>query len=387
MSMKNEEIINQMAIDRNLKKSTKRRYRLILNTYAEFNNMTLQELLDEADMEEEQRIRRKKRKIKQRLIDFRAYVFEDFLISTAKGYFAVVITFYNHFEIEIPVLPKISEKNANTIDPLRYSDLLTKPIIKKVLEKGKPVIRALVLFGISTGCALAETMNLTIQDLIEATSNETSPYHDSNDIYEIIDLLIDRNDIVPTFYMTRQKTNKYYYTFCTPEATHAILAYLSVSKRKLIPEDKLFKIHPNAYVRALADINDDLGLGKKGTYNRLRTHQFRKFHASNLKRAGMSMDDINSLQGKAKQRVNQPYFFDNPEQLKEIYIDHMESVTINWNVNNIDIKSKEYRLLEKELERKNEEFTNLTEKVKHIEESLNNSMTREELKLMKKYNI
>lgn len=385
MYMKNQEIIDQMAIDRNLKNSTKRRYRLALNKYSEFHNMTLEELLDEADEEEEQRIRRKKRKIKQRLIDFRAYVFEEYLISTAKGYFSIVITFYNHFEIEIPVLPKISEKNANTIDPLRFSDLLTKDIIKKVLDKGKPLIRALVLFSISSGCANAETMSLTIQDFIEATSNEASPYHNSNDIYEVIDLLIDREDIVPTFYMTRKKTNKYYYTFCSPEAAHAILVYLSTSKRKLIPEDKLFKIHPNAYSRILAEMNHDLGLGKKGTYNRLRTHQFRKFHASNLKKSGMSMDDINSIQGKAKNRINQPYFFDNPQQLKEVYIEHLDAVTINWNVHNLDMKSKEYKLLEKELERKNKEYDTLKDKISNIEKSLDLSMTQDELELMDKY--
>ncbi|WP_295603056.1 site-specific integrase [uncultured Methanobrevibacter sp.] len=385
--MKNQEIIDQMAADRNLRKSTARKYRTALNSYSKFHNMTLQELLDEADKEEEQRIRRKKRKIKQRLIDYRAYIFEEYYLSTAKGYFTSVKTFYNHFEIELPTLPRISEKNANTSDPLKFEDLLTKPILKRVLDNSSAVIRALILFEASSGCALAETMNLTIGDFIEATSNQISPYHNSNDIYEIIDLLIDRTDIVPTFYMVRQKTGKYFYTFCSPEATHAILSYLSVSRRKLVPEDKLFKIHQNAYVRALSNLNSDLGLGKKGTYNRLRTHQLRKFHASNLRKSGMSMDDINAIQGKAKALINRPYFFDNPQQLKEVYIEHLEAVTINWSVNNMDIKSSEYRLLENELKRKNEEFEVLSDTVNQIVDSLNNSMTPEELTLIKKYDL
>ena len=385
MCMNNKEVIDDLIKTRKLKKNTARRYTLILNRYSQFNNMTLEELLDEADEEEEQRIRRKKRKIKQRLINFRTHVYDNYMTSTAKSNIDVVLMFYRHHEIEIPMLPKVSTKNKKENPPLKFSDLLTKDIIKKVLDKSKPLIKAIVLFSISSGCANAETMSLTIQDFIEATSNNSSPYHTSNNIYKIIDELIDRDDIVPTFYMKRRKTNKYYYTFCTPEATHAILAYLGNARRKLVPEDKLFRIHPNALHRILSEMNDELGLGKKGTYNRLRTHMFRKFHASNLKKSGMSMDDINSMQGKGKSAVNEPYFFDNPEQLKEVYMRHMDAVTIEWNVRNIDMKSKEYRLLESELIQKNKDFNILQSRVDSIEKILSDNGSLDDLEIIKKY--
>ena len=383
--MNNQELIDDFAATRKLSPNTKRKYRLILNRYSEFNNMSLQELLDEADEEEEQRLRRKKRKIKTRLIDFRTYVYDKYMVATAKSNMDSVLTFYRHFEIEIPILPPVSTKNTKENPPLRYDDLLTKKILRQVVDQSTPLVRAIVLFSISSGCANAEVMGLTIQDFIDATSNTTSRYHNSNNIYEVIELLIDRNDLVPTFYLRRKKTNKYYYTFCSPEATHAILSYLASARRKLVPEDKLFKMHPNALLRVLSGMNDELGLGRKGTYKRLRTHMFRKFHASNLKKDGMSMEDINAIQGKGKHPINEPYFFDSPEHLKEEYIKHLDAITINGTVNSLSLKSKEYQLLEQELEKRNQEYDTLKGRVSNIEKAISSNMSDEELEILNKY--
>ena len=112
---------------------------------------------------------------------------------------------------------------------------------------------------------------------------------------------------------------------------------------------------------------------------------FRKFHASNLKKAGMSMDDINSMQGKGKSAVNEPYFFDNPEQLKEVYMKHMHAVTIEWNVRNLDMKSKEYRLLESELIQKNKDFSILQNRVDSIEKILSDNGSIDDLEIIRKY--
>lgn len=381
----NEEILNEMAKTRKLKKATTRRYKLVLNRYSIFHNMTLEELLDEADEEEELRIRHKKRKIKKRIMDFRTYVYDTYMKATAKSNVDTVLTFYRHFELEIPLLPPVSTKNTRENPPLLYSDLLTKDILKKVLDMSTPKMKALILFSISSGSANAETMSLTIQDFIDATSNNVSNYHNSNDIYEVIRLLINRDDVVPTFFMKRKKTNKFYYTFCTPEATHAILSYLQGSQRKLVPEDKLFRIHPNSVARTLADMNEDLGLGKKGTYNRLRTHMFRKFNASNLRKAGMSMDDVNSIQGKGKNRVNEPYFFDSPEQLKKVYITFMDAVLIDWNMHEFNIKSKEYEMLEEELDKRNAEYDKLKDRVSSLETIITSNISDDEREVISKY--
>ena len=81
-------------------------------------------------------------------------------------------------------------------------------------------------------------------------------------------------------------------------------------------------------------INNDLGLGKVGNYNRFRSHMLRKFHASALYNDGMSLDDVNDMQGKSKSRTDQAYFMINPEDLKYEYIEHLPAVTISTDVKN-----------------------------------------------------
>ena len=62
--------------------------------------------------------------------------------------------------------------------------------------------------------------------------------------------------------------------------------------------------------------------------NRIRSHMLRKFHASRLYNDGMSIDKIDALQGRAKDNTHKAYFKESPEQLKELYIKHMDSVRL-----------------------------------------------------------
>ena len=74
----------------------------------------------------------------------------------------------------------------------------------------------------------------------------------------------------------------------------------------------------------------------------------RKFHASQLYNDGMSLEDVDSLQGRGKDSTHSSYFMEDPEKLKLKYIEHMDSVTINLDINNLDLKSPEYIKLENE---------------------------------------
>lgn len=78
MSMNNKTIIDEFAKARRLKKGTKEQYQIALNFHSKFQNKPLSELLEEADYEEERGIRWKKRKLKQRLLNYRNYLYEQF---------------------------------------------------------------------------------------------------------------------------------------------------------------------------------------------------------------------------------------------------------------------------------------------------------------------
>ena len=95
----------------------------------------------------------------------------------------------------------------------------------------------------------------------------------------------------------------------------------------------------------------------------------RKFHASALYNDGMSLDNVNDLQGKAKNKTDQAYFMINPEDLKYEYIKHLPAITINTDVEKLSIKSPEYMQMEKE----NNEYK---QKVERMEANIANIMER-----------
>lgn len=359
----NEDILNEIHHAKAHQKSARKIYKNAVKKYCEYNQLSLHELIKEADQEEEKGIRWKNRKLKTRLINFRQYLVENYKKNTIQSYFNAIRAIYHYFEIEIHELPSLNKKNINISEPINYVDLPTKEIIKKALRIADNRMKAIILFMSSSGCAKRETLNLTIQDFINATSN----YHNSNNIYEVIELLKDREDIIPMFRLKRQKTNKYYYTFCSPEAVNALISYMLTLEDELKPDSKLFPIHEDYVTILFIEINNILKLGKKGTYNRFRSHMLRKFHASQLYNSGLALEEIDALQGRVKDATHSSYFLEDPEKLRQKYIEHLDCLTINLDVNSLDIKSSEYVQLETELQEKNNALEDMNTRLSKVE--------------------
>lgn len=340
----NEDILEEIHHAKTHSKSARKIYKNAVKQYCHQQKLTLSELITEADQEEDQRIRWRDRKLKQRLLNFRQYLISNYKKNTVQNYFNSIRAIYKYFEIEIGDLPSLNEKSINTPEPINYADLPTKEIIKKALKIADNRMKAIILFMSSSGCAKRETLNLTVQDFIDSTSD----YHHADNIYQVLDQLKDREDIIPTFRLKRQKTNKYYYTFCSPEAVQALIFYMLTWEEEIKPEDKLFPIHEDYVTILFIELNNTLQLGKRGTYNRLRSHMLRKFHASQLYNDGMSLDEVDALQGRRKDTTHTAYFMENPLKLKEKYIEHLNCITINLDVNHLDIKSPEFVQLENE---------------------------------------
>ena len=325
MYKNDEKLLDDLAKSRNLSYKTRQGYLNAINVYVSFNKKSFKDLLNEAEREEESGIRWKKRKLKQRLINFRIYLQEKYLVSTAKVYFQRIISLYNHFEIEIHKLPPLSTKSGNIPKPITFEDLPTKEIIRDAVEIANPLMKAIILFMSSSGCARRETLNLTIQDFIDATQE----YHNKNTIKDVLKELNDNGRIVPIFRIRRQKTSKFYFTFCSPEASKEIISYL-LTQNNLKSTDKLFKINLYYLNKYFMEINDELSLGKVGTYNKFRSHMLRKFHASSLYNAenGLSLEEIDALQGRKKDSTHSSYFMENPNNLRNKYMDSLDVITI-----------------------------------------------------------
>ena len=373
MYMKTDhELLEDFQKRRNLKPSSMRQYKTVLKRYSEYNKLSLVELLHEAETEEDDRIPQRRRQLTTRLLGFRNHITEHYKKNSVRSMMTKTLTLYTTYGLEIPKLPRQSKKNMNDCPPITFKDLPDKDIIKASLNISNPLMTAIILFMSSSGCARTEMLNLTVQDFIDATYM----YHNSNDIYEVLDILKEHDDVVPTFKIHRQKTDKWYYTFCSPEAVTAIVNYLLSVKKPLHNQDNLFDYHEVTVCYKFQEINDELGLGKKGTYNRFRSHMLRKFHASNLKNHGMSKEDINEMQGKGQNIVDEAYFFDDPNILREKYIQHMDAVTINLDVNNIDVKSPEYLELEQKFKEKEAEVENFESRMNSFEKRLSDIDSR-----------
>jgi len=64
----------------------------------------------------------------------------------------------------------------------------------------------------------------------------------------------------------------------------------------------------------------------------------------------MSIDKVNDLQGKAKNKTDAAYFMTKPDDLKYEYIQHLPAVTINTDVEKLSVKSPQFIQMERENE-------------------------------------
>ena len=360
----NRHIVDEISMTKDLAKNTTMGYITALNLYSQYHQLPMQELLNEADIEEEEGIRLKRRKIKQRLLNFRQHLIEQgrqpLTINTHVG---KIISTYRFYEIETPLIPNVKNMTHELIE-----DIPTKEHIKTVLETTNNIgLQALILFMSSSGTSRNEALSITIQDFITATKD----YHHESSIENVITALEQQDNVVPMFQLYRKKTHYPYITFCTPEATKKILTYLKHrinreyykagirpdNNHTVNPEDKLFHFHPRVVNTSFERLNDKLGWGSKGNHRFFHTHALRKFFATELIKTDMDSMTIDFLSGRKISRTHEAYFKADPQRLKQKYMQFMPQLFISEKVNVRDVTTKELRELEhyRERERKRDE--------------------------------
>ena len=316
--------------ERNLSKETIRGYKSSIKKYCDYYQMTLDELIDEAIDEENDNVDKRRRSIKTRLLQFRTHLITETSLkqSSIRTKMRRIFAVYSHFDIELPKLPRVKSKDAEELQTT-YFDLPTKQQIGMAVEIAGVRVGSLILFMASSGTGRTECANMTIQTFIDACRG----YYTASTLPEIIHELSESIiEIVPTFYLFRQKTRKQYYTFCTPEAANAILEWLELrlllceeEGTELKFENSLWDLNQRQISYHLKHINDELNFGYKGAHRFFRPHTLRKFHASNI---GLSEDNIDLLQGRSRDSIHETYIKTNPERFKKTYMAVMDNVTI-----------------------------------------------------------
>lgn len=318
--IENEGLVKSFINERNIKESTARTYCCAIRDYEEFHGKSIYELIKEADDEEEKGIRLKRRTLKTRLVDY----FTDNLKnsnmsnSTCHKYFRLILTFYKHFEIEVPYMHKIEVKKDYHVT---YEDIPKKHHITQALKSCDIGEKALILFMSSSGTAMNETLSLTVEDFINATTEYHS--NDFNIVNNLKEMHNYHKDIIPLFKVVRVKNDYPYYTCCSPESSKAIMYYLL--EREIINfNDKLFNYSKTTVNRLFKRINDQNDWGKVGFYNFFRSHMLRKFHATEI--ANKSI--VDTLQGRKRDPITETYFKYNPSKIKEEFLSIMDNVRV-----------------------------------------------------------
>lgn len=318
----NKEVIDEIIQMKNLRSNTIKNYNTSIDSYTDFLNKNIKELIQEAIDEEESNISWRNRKLRKYLIKYKEYLNSKYRKGTAKKYYTTVCATYRAYEVEINQIPVRLNDNFEVIS---YDDIPTQKELQKALDYMPIRMKALTLLIISSGLTIVDVLNLTLKDFLNATSD----YHSKHTkvMEQIQELWGYEKDIIGTWKLKRQKTNKYFYTFTTPEANSAILKYLKTIE--IDDEMKLFHMSKTTVYTTYKNINNDLELGSAGPgYRRLRPHMLRKYHASHLKDY-IGMDYVDELQGRGKSEIRESYFYENPTKLRQIYIENMQHVTIH----------------------------------------------------------
>ena len=206
---------------RNIEPSTIKGYKTVIGQYEQFHGMGIDELILEAWDDEEKHANIYQRRICNRILDFRTALVhtEELSMNTINNKIGKLQAFYTHYGIQFPKIKGLKNKEGQ----LTYFDLPNKKHIQMALECTSIQNQALILFLASSGTGKSEAASITIADFILATED----YHNGGTLEEVINELWKiQEPLVPTFALKRQKTQRQYYTFCTPEATFAILRYL-----------------------------------------------------------------------------------------------------------------------------------------------------------------
>lgn len=378
------EKLQQFFIDRNSAKSTQWHYHAAVKLYTKLHGMTLDELIEEADYEEEQGIRWKKRKLKQRLIEYRNYLYSCKSEGTAKQYLTDIKTIYRHYEIELQDLPNFISKNIDNTYEMSYNDILTKEEIIDAYYEANNVTKCIILFASSSGLSKVDILKMTVEDFVVACDCK------NKNLIDQLQELKKIKKLIPCFIGERQKTNKKYITFCSPEASQHIVQYLigrdaqireSYSKgdseySQLCLEDKLFDISESHLSTVLRGINSKLDFGVVGKHSKFRCHMLRKFQATTLINVenGFTVEEIDTLQGRSQDKTHRAYFHNSREKLFKKYVECVDDLMLFESIHEVD--KHEYEQMAK----KNVELNNKLEvQQKTIDEIIANQRELEKL--------
>lgn len=271
-----EDPIYHEFINRNLRESTKERYNAILTLYCQSTGLTLTELINQAEEDEDNGIRLRKRRIKKHLDNhIQTFINKGYSPSNIRTNISILRVFYNHFEIQLPKIYVPKSDDNKTVD-----DIPGPEEIRLAVSHANAKYKSIILLMASSGMGIAEVLSLQITDLLKASKL------DPTDIGELSNI---HPKTVLWWEVVRVKTNHPYYTFSSPETTTAILHYLQQQPPQSV-DDHLYRsgkgptknkpLQPKALLHYFKKLNNECEFGNRGWQSYFKAHNLRKYFAT-----------------------------------------------------------------------------------------------------------
>jgi len=351
--------VQEFLSNRELSHRTVERYLVTLQHYSKATGLSLTDLIQQAEDEEDEGIRKRSRSIKKHFLEFKKYVedkdFSDTNISTS---FAIVRTFYNEYEIDLPNVKIATPHTEETIDSLPNKDN-----INYALQHVNLKYRAIILLMVSSGMGTSEIISLRYGDFLKSVETYVKG---SVDIDVIADKLASLHSaeriIVGTWYIQRVKTKNHYYTFSTYESIDAIIQYLKKEPPTDV-NDYLFRatkkyggqMRRKTFTNYFTELNKKCGFGIPHRQIFFRSHNLRKYFASTLFKNKIPKLVVDWMLGHRIDSTSNAYFKADIPSLQNQYIDCIPDLTMA-DVDVITIKSDEVLKMEEEIKEIKEEL-------------------------------
>lgn len=379
----NLDLAEKWFINKNLSDSTQSLYTLGLSKYCKLIGKNLNELLDEAENEEDDIPRLRNRKIDSYIPRFKKSLEDAHLApQTIKVYVSAVKSFYKYYKITIPEVT--TDVNDICLEK-NEGRLLTKYEIRDMIEVSPIREKTIIYLMAMTGMAQAEMRNLTVKKFLNSVSEALDKKITT--VEELFEYEKDLENVVLTLMITRQKVNYRYHAFIPPEVTRNIIYYLkerSYGRNKKIRinniNKELFVNHNGEKLNKHTVSSNFNRIGKKlgfeasedGAYGFWRSHGLRKYFISTIINETGDHVLADYLVGHKISAIKRAYWKADPSKLKKKYIDVMEYLSID-EIKNRDYTSEEYIKINQKLDEKDIEIKELKTMLESVIEQIDSS--------------
>lgn len=372
-----ETIYSEWFTKKNLAKGTRGTYRVSAEDFKKFVGLSLSEIIDKAEEEEESGIRLRKRSVNKYLIGYKAYLEEkNYAPGTLNNKMAAILSLFQAFDIQVP---KINLPKGDISLEKNFKKPPTRKQIQTMISVANARDRALIYFLALTGTASNEARNLTVKNFLDAAGEAIGKkISDLDKLFEYEDEILKE---ILTLTMVRQKVNYRYQTFIPPEASHAIISYLKERKFNRNPNRHIKDIDGHLFITNTGDPMSRTGVGtaikrvgklagfesESGSFCFWRPHSLRKYFISAISNHLGDHILADYLVGHKISNVRRAYWIMEPEVLKERYLIALPYLSIDG-INVIDIETKEVRKIKTQNKLLREELEDIRNKISDVRE-------------------